>query len=78
MRYCPICGDTRSQQYLGKWGPDAVMRCGICGIEYYRDLDDPKQNDQFKKYCQGLSRIGYVRDVYPGDRVTIECIRRDD
>jgi len=40
MRYCPICGDTRSQQYLGKWGPDAVMRCGICGIEYYRDLDD--------------------------------------
>jgi hypothetical protein len=44
----------------------------------YYDLDDPKQNDQFKKYCQGLSRIGYVRDTYPGDRVTIECIRRDD
>ena len=44
----------------------------------YYDLDDKKQNDQFKKYCQGLSRIGYVRDVYPGDRVTIECIRRDD
>ena len=44
----------------------------------YYDPDDPKQNDQFKKYCQGLSRIGYVRDVYPGDRVTIECIRRDD
>ena len=42
------------------------------------DDDDPKQNDQFKKYCQDLSRIGYVRDAYPGDRVTIECIRRDD
>ena len=40
MRYCPMCGDSRNQQFIGKIGPDAVIRCGICGIQYYRDLDD--------------------------------------
>ncbi len=40
MRYCPMCGASKSQMFMGRWGPDAVMRCGICGIQYYRDIDD--------------------------------------
>lgn len=43
------------------------------------DLDDPKQNADFRQYCHDVGRMAEGRDgYYPGDRVTIECIGRDD
>ncbi len=42
------------------------------------DLDDPKQNEEFGKYCQDVGRMGEDREAYPGDRIVIECIRRDE
>lgn len=38
--YCPMCGAPDHQMYIGKLGPDAVIRCGFCGTQYYRDIDD--------------------------------------
>ena len=38
--YCPMCGAPDHQMYIGKLGPDAVVRCGFCGTQYYRDIDD--------------------------------------
>lgn len=38
--YYPMCGAPDHQMYIGKLGPDAVIRCGFCGTQYYRDIDD--------------------------------------
>lgn len=44
----------------------------------FYDLEDKEQNAEFRKFCEDLSRIGTDMDASPGDRVIIECIRRDD
>ena len=37
---CPMCGSYDHQVSMGRLGPDLVIRCGICGIQYYKDVDD--------------------------------------
>ena len=45
---------------------------------FYYDIDDPEQCHRFRKYLEDTARMTVMRDAYPGDRVVIECVRRDD